>query len=57
MYRMVLFLVSIGLIYYGVTTISEHLGSSLSGFGDKEYVIGSIAIALGLLNFLNIIDA
>ena len=57
MYRLFLFLVSIGLIYYGVTTISEHLNSSFSGFGDKEYVIGSIAIALGLLNFLNIIDA
>jgi len=57
MRRLFLFLISAGLIYFGLTTISEHLSSGgLTNFGDKEYIIGAVAIGAGLLNFLNIID-
>jgi len=57
MRRLFLFLISAGLIYFGVDTISEHLSSNLmEGFGDKEYIIGAVAVGAGLLNLLNIID-
>ena len=57
MKRLFLFLISAGLIYFGITTISEHLAiDSMAGFGDKEYIFGIGAIGVGLLNFLNIID-
>ncbi len=57
MRRLFLFLISAGLIYFGIDTISEHLANtSMAGFGDKEYIIGAVAVAAGLLNLLNIID-
>ena len=57
MRRLFLFLISAGLIYFGIDTISEHLANDpMAGFGDKEYIIGVVAVGVGLLNFLNIID-
>ena len=57
MKRLFLFLISAALIYFGIDTISEHLANDpMAGFGDKEYVIGAVSVAAGLLNFLNIID-
>ena len=57
MRRLCLFLISAALVYFGIDTISEHLANDpMASFGDKEYIIGIIAVGAGLLNFLNIID-
>ena len=59
MRRLILFFLSLALIYFGVNLATEHIANGASavlGGVDFTFAIGALLIAAGLYNFLNVID-